>query len=206
MTWDAQGRLTKVVQGTREITYAYDAAKPQRLVSRTDGENHTSPTATTTRADHVGHGRRPDVRLHLRRHRQSHRVTMPNGKTHAYGYSATAAVTSYTPPGAGAQLTGYDDDHYQASTTLPGRGTTTFARKTDGRLTGVGDATWGYENATDRFTSATRGGKTEVVRYDGGLKTAVGEHTYVRATRCAAARCSSPARRSWTSATTATGW
>ncbi len=104
---------------------------------------------------------------------------MPNGKTHAYGYSETGAVTSYTPPGAGAQLTGYDDDHYPASTTLPGRGTTAFARKTDGRLTGVGDTTWGYDEL-DRplHVVDTRRRRPTAIDYDGGLKTAVGDHAY----------------------------
>ena len=39
-TWDAKGRLAKVTQGPRELTYGYDAAKPQRMVSRTDGLGH----------------------------------------------------------------------------------------------------------------------------------------------------------------------
>ena len=65
---------------------------------------------------------------------------MPNGKTHAYGYGATGAVTSLHAAGrrraADAATT---TTTTSPRSTLPGRGTTTFARKTDGRLTGVGD-------------------------------------------------------------------
>ena len=60
-----------------------------------------------------------------------------------------------------AQTRAYDDDHYPLSITLPGRGTTTLARKTDGRLTGVGEAVFGYADATTRITSATRGAKAD---------------------------------------------
>ena len=105
---------------------------------------------------------------------------MPNGKTHAYGSPPkTGAVTSYTPPGAGAQLTGL------RRRPLPGPHDAAGPRHDDVRRarptaasTGVGDSTWGYDSPTDRFTSATRGGKTTAIGYDGGLKTAVGEHAY----------------------------
>ena len=61
-----------------------------------------------------------------------------------------------------AQTRAYDDDHYPVSVTLPGRGTTTYARKTDGRLTGAGEAVFGYADATTRITlgHARRRGRT----------------------------------------------
>ena len=77
-----------------------------------------------------------------------------------------------------AQTQAYDDDHIRLSVTLPGRGTTTYARKTDGRQTGAGDAMFGYADATSRISSATRGAKTDAFGYDGSLKTTAAENTY----------------------------
>ena len=46
-TWDAKGRLAKVVQGTARGDLRLRRGKPQRLVSRTDAVGHTPPSATT---------------------------------------------------------------------------------------------------------------------------------------------------------------
>ena len=92
LSWDAEGRLTKVAQGTHEVTYTYDATRPQRLLTRTDGDNHTTtygydsvervtsvklPSNATYGFTYDDVGNRTGV-------------TMPNGKTHTYGFSPTA--------------------------------------------------------------------------------------------------------------------
>ena len=110
---------------------------------------------------------------------------MPNGKTHAYGYSPTGAPTPTRRRASARRRRATTTTTTRPRRTLPGRGTTTFARKTDGRLTGVGDTTWGYANPTDRFTLGHARRKTTAFRYDGGLKTAAGEYPTGTTTTCA---------------------
>ena len=74
LAWDPKGRLTKVVQGGREVTYAYDATRPQRLLTRTDGdEPHRHLRLRQRRARDLGQAaEQRHLRLHLRRRRQPH--------------------------------------------------------------------------------------------------------------------------------------
>ena len=184
-TWDAKGRLAKVVQGPREVTYGYDAAKPQRLVSRTDGLGHRT-TFGYDAAERVTSVTLPGGGTYgFEYDKAGNRtaIVMPNGARHAFAFSATGQAVGYTPPGGAQWTRAFDDDRSPASSTLPGRGATTLARKPDGRLTGAtaADGTasaFAYPagDGTGRFTQATRtlpGGRVDAtaIDYDGALVT-----------------------------------
>jgi RHS repeat-associated protein len=184
-TWDAKGRLAKVVQGTREVTYGYDAAKPQRLVSRTDGLGHAT-TFGYDAAERVTSMTMPGGGTYgLEYDKAGNRtaIVMPNGARHAFAFSGTGQATGYTPPGGPQWTRAFDGDRSPTGSTLPGRGATTLSRKPDGRLTGAtaADGTasaFAYPagDGTGRFTQATRtlpGGRVDAtaIDYDGALVT-----------------------------------
>ena len=144
LSWDTHGRLTKVVQGAREVTYGYDAAKPQRLADpHRRREPHRHLRLRQRRARDLGHAaeqRRPTA-SRTTTSATARASRCPTARRTRYGFSPTADFTSYTAPGvarADARATTTTDS--PGSTTLPGRGTTTLARKPDGRLTGAGEA------------------------------------------------------------------
>ena len=151
------------------------------MLTRTDGDNHTVtygydgvervtsvklPSGATYGFSYDDLGNRTGV-------------TMPNGKTHTYGFSPTSDHDLVHGARRGRDDAAATTTTTSASSiTLPGRGTTTLARKTDGRLTGVGDAVFGYADATGRISAATRGARADTFAYDGALVTAAGEYTY----------------------------
>jgi RHS repeat-associated protein len=184
-TWDAKGRLTKVVQGTRQVSYGYDAAKPQRLVSRTDGLGHTTSFGYDA-AERVTSVTMPGGGTYGFEYDKAGdrtAIVMPSGARHAFAFSGIGQATGYTPPGGPQWTRAFDDDRSPAGSTLPGRGATTLARKADGRLTGAtaADGTasaFAYPagDGTGRFTQTTRtlpGGRVDAttIDYDGALVT-----------------------------------
>jgi RHS repeat-associated protein len=184
-TWDAKGRLTKVTQGPSQVTYGYDPARPQRLVSRTDGLGRTTSFGYDA-AERVTSVTLPGGGTYGFEYDKAGdrtAIVMPGGARHAFAFSGIGQATGYTPPGGPQWTRAFDGDRSPTGSTLPGRGATTLARKPDGRLTGATAAdgtasTFAYPagDGTARFTQATRtlpGGRVDAttIDYDGALVT-----------------------------------
>ena len=92
LSWDAKGAPDQGRPGQRrEVTYTYDAAKPQRLLTRTDGDNHTV-TYGYDNVERVTSVKLPSNATYGFTYDDVGNrtgVTMPNGKTHTYGFSPT---------------------------------------------------------------------------------------------------------------------
>ncbi len=180
-TYDDLGRLTKVSQGDRGWTYAYD--EHDRLVKVTDPLERTVSFAydlagrmtKQVRAD----GREITVGYDANGKLTS--VTPPGRPAHAFGYTAVNLLGSYTAPtvGDGAATTeyGYDRDQALKLLTRPGGETVGFEYDGAGRIKAIalpGSESLGYAydpaNGNLKQVSGADGG-TLSYGYDGSLLT-----------------------------------
>ncbi len=173
--YDADGRVVKRKQGTREYTYtynaqgfndtmtdalsrvtsfAYDAAG--RMVSRTE------PGGRTVSMGYDGTG-------------SVTRITPPGRPAHDLTYTKQGVISSYTAPGAAAMTLGYDADDNLTSLDRPGAGDATLTYDSGARLQQMVEAGRGetvgydYEGPTGRRKRITAPGQAVDNTYDGSL-------------------------------------
>jgi RHS repeat-associated protein len=148
-SYDTQGRLATIAQGTRTTKLAYDSNGFLNSI--------TDPLTFTTNFTHDADGRLLTT-------------TSPDGRVITYTYDANGNVTSVTPPGKSAHdfsYTAVDLTSAYTPPTVSGTGATTYAYNADRDMTTVtrpdGEAiTFGYDSA-GRWSSATT--PTETVNY-----------------------------------------
>ena len=187
MVYDARGRLDEGrPRATRTRTYTYDAAKPFRLASRTDGMNRTvelrlrrrrartarssCPAAATYGFGYDDNGNRTSItmpngkvaRVRLRRRRRGHRLHATGRRRAGPAATTTTGCCPASPCPAAAARRRSDD---------------TAGRKTGiAYATGEGSSTFTLEDGTDLQTQATRTlpgrSDTEATGHDGVLDTA----------------------------------
>ena len=134
LAYDSSGRLSRVAQGDRSFTYAYDAqgqlasvtdATGAILAYSRDGFGRVSqelmPSGRSYRYAHDGFGRQLALQ-------------MPGGGAYATPYSAIGEPLGYSPPGGAAYSRSWDADSRILSSTLPGGRTTSAQYDAAGRL------------------------------------------------------------------------
>lgn len=183
LRWNARGRVDRVTQGTQQVTLAYDAAHPYRLLGRTDGENHAT-AFTYDAAERIKTVELPSGALYQYGYDAGGNRTslvMPNAHSHGYGFDALGRATSYTPAAGAAFGRAFDADGISTGFSLPGGGGETLQRQPSGRLSGASSPdgtasafTYAAGDATDRLATATRtlpGSRSDETRlgYDGPL-------------------------------------
>ncbi len=161
LTYDARGRVTDTVQGTRTEHLDYD--ERNRVIMKRDPlgketrytyddadrlETTTLPSGRRLEFGHDGNGNRTHVK-------------MPTGKVHALGNTHDDLVERYTPPGNGSYEWSYDADRALQQLKLPsGRTVTPAYDAANGRVTGEttpeAQTAFTYADATDRVDTITR--------------------------------------------------
>ncbi|MEO8133744.1 MAG: RHS repeat-associated core domain-containing protein, partial [Betaproteobacteria bacterium] len=115
-TYDSQGRLTQVSQGTQSWTYGYDVKG--RVNARTDAAGGSIGFAYDA-AD------------------RATQVTLPGGRTYGLGYDAGGNRTQVAMPGLGAHLLGYDPVNRDSSYAPPANNPYVTTYDADGRANKV---------------------------------------------------------------------
>lgn len=180
-SYDGQGFLSSVSQGSQVTTYGYDPLK--RLNSLTNANGQSTLFAYDV-ADRVNKLTLPSGRSYqfvydANGNRTS--ITMPNGVAHKLGYTVIDQNSDYAPPSNLPYAWQYSLDREWTSTILPGGRTVNAAYDTGGRPTGIvfPEASVGflYNDKTDRISSLVRtpaaGGAAQQIgfTYDGSLVT-----------------------------------
>jgi RHS repeat-associated protein len=161
LSYNAQGRISKIAQGTRTTAVTYDANGFLNSIS--------DPLKLASSFTHDADG-------HLLT------TTLPDGRVITYTYDANSNLTSVTPPGKTAHSLSYTAVNLLATYTPPavsGTGPTTYAYNLDRNLTTVTRPdseiiTYGYDSA-GRLSSITTPTETADYSYDattGNLSTA----------------------------------
>jgi RHS repeat-associated protein len=156
LSYDARGRLSTIVQGTRKTTFTYNAGG--FLASLTDPVGLTNSftydadghVLTRTLAD----GRVISFAYDSNGNLTS--VTPPGKSAHDFAYNAVNLSTSYTPPsltGTGSTTYSYNLDRDLTTITRPDAKTITFKYDTAGRLSSAVAPT----ETVDYIYSATTG-------------------------------------------------
>jgi RHS repeat-associated protein len=180
-TYDLQGRVTQVQQGTLAAIYGYDAKS--RVISRTDGTG-AQTLYTYDQADRLASVSMPSGRTYSFSYDANgnrSQITMPNSAVHLSAYSTIDLETSYTPPGNFPYQTAYDIDSATSSVTLPSARILTSSYDAGGRFTGVSypEAAvafqyFGVTNRPSLITRTTTGGSPTQqmgLTYDANLVT-----------------------------------
>jgi RHS repeat-associated protein len=181
LTYNADGSLAQVAQGTREVTYAYDARG--RVTER-----HNA--AGTTRygydaADRLVMVEQPGGRRYRFGSDASGRrtsLTLPSGAAHRFDYTAAGGLAGITPAtGGGSYGRAFAADGGLASITLPSGRSETLSRDGDGALSAIATAETTAAFTRDEagnvvgFDWTRAGGATQstAITRDGDLITAV---------------------------------
>ena len=151
-TYDTNGRLAKIMEGTRVNSFTYDANG--FLATSTD------PLSQTTSFTHDAAGR-------------LHTQTLPDGRVITYDYDANGNLTSVTPPGQPAHdysYTAVDEMSTYTPPSVPGTGATTYTYNLDRDLTKITrpdgqTIQFGYDNA-GRLSTTTMPTETITYGYD----------------------------------------
>ncbi|MGP0098286.1 MAG: RHS repeat domain-containing protein [Terriglobales bacterium] len=178
-TYNTQGRLSTMTQGTRKTTITYDA--DGRLAAITD------PLALTTSFgydadDHPTTTTLPDGRTITYTYDNDGNlasVTPPGKSAHDFAYTAVNLTSTYAPPtvpGTGSTTYAYDLDRDLTQITRPDGQTIKFGYDSAGRLASTTTPTetigYSYDPNTGNLTAASaNGGETLAYGYNGPLLT-----------------------------------
>jgi RHS repeat-associated protein len=177
--YDSRGRLSSLLQGTRNTTYTYDSngnlASATNPLGLTIGFTHdaTGNLLTATLAD----GRIITYTYDANGNLKS--VTPPGGSPHNYSYSAVNLATAYTPPsvaGAGATTYTFNADRDLTKITRPDGAIVTYKYDTAGRLSSVvtpaSTISYVYSATTGNISKASvSSGEAIAYAYNGPLPT-----------------------------------
>ena len=159
-TYDGQGRLSEVQQGSLALIYGYDTKN--RVVSRTDGTG-AQVLYSYDQADRLASVTLPSGRTYsfvYDANGNRTQITMPNSAVHLTGYSAVDLETGYTPPGNFPYVTAHDLDYSTSSVTLPSARVLSSSYDSGGRFSGVTSpeaaVTFQYADVTNRPSLITR--------------------------------------------------
>jgi RHS repeat-associated protein len=172
--YDAQGRVTSIVQGTQSWTYDYDAQ--HRAISRTDatGQSQLYTWDDANRLISLGFpdGESLDDVYDVGGNLVA--LIMPSGVMHTMGFTPRNFMESYTPPGGGTFTRSYDLDKDLVMRGLPsGRTIQNTFDATTGQWMGMSypeaSVAYAYHPDTVRLASVTRtpvAGTAQAVAYD----------------------------------------
>lgn len=177
-SYDAKGHLTKVQQGNRSVTYAYDSMN--RMTAFTDAVGDTF-RYTYNDADILKSITMPGGEIyHFTNDANGNTtgITMPSGAIHQLGYTAIDLEQSYTPPDNGSYLKTYALNRELTGMKLPDGREVFYEYDRSGRIIGTNygakDAlSYRYSDATNRVAgiNRTHDGIDYHYTYDGSLIT-----------------------------------
>ena len=171
--YDERGRLTSVVNNTRETVFAYDTQG--FLGSFTDSENHTT-LFTFDSVGRIVEVDRPDgssLGFNYDRNGNMTIITNPSNVDHIFDYNAVNHNSSYQTPLSGSYSYLYDRDRRLVKTIFPS-GNQINKIYADGRLTQIqtseGSIDFMYL-CNNNIDSITKGTEVITYGYDGKLVT-----------------------------------
>jgi RHS repeat-associated protein len=180
-TYDGQGRVTQVQQGTLGLIYGYDAKN--RVISRTDGTG-AQTLYTYDAADRLASTTLPSGRTYFFSYDANGnrtQIAMPNSAVHLTTYNTIDLETVYTPPGNSPYQTAYNLDAATNSVTLPSARVLSSSYDAGGRFTAmtypeaaVAFQYFGVTNRPSLITRTTTGGspvQQMALTYDANLVT-----------------------------------
>jgi RHS repeat-associated protein len=178
-SYDSQGHLATITQGTRTTSLTYDGNG--FLAGLTDPLSQTTTftrdaagrLVTSTLPDGRAVGYTSDANGNLTS------VAPPGTPAHAFTYTSVDLPASYTPPvvsGSGGTAYAYDADRNLTTITRPDGATIRLTYDSAGRLstevTPTATVTYTYSATTGNLTSESiQGGETLTYGYDGPLET-----------------------------------
>jgi RHS repeat-associated protein len=191
--YDARGRLTEIVQGTRTLRIGYDAlGRPETYADANGGVlrvTYDAADRVVAVTDRLG--KRYDLSRDAAGNLTG--LEMPSGAKHALDYTILDQLSGYAPPGAAGQTWSYDADRRLVRWRLPGGRIASPAYDSGGRRTAIAypEASVGvqYADVTARPASVTRTAgvavQTTSFTYSGPVVSAAvstgiaaGEHRY----------------------------
>jgi RHS repeat-associated protein len=185
VTYDGQGHVTSISQGGQSFTYAYDGAN--RVISRSDamGNRRTYAYDAADRLSQVTLPTGRSFQFGYDFNGNRTQITMPSGAAHTFTYTPVDLEASYTPPGNGSYVRGYNGDRALMRSALPSSRFVEPSYDPQRRITGVAypeaAVAFGYAtgDASERTSFITRTpvavgtGQNLSVTYDGPSETGV---------------------------------
>jgi RHS repeat-associated protein len=177
-SYDARGRLSSVVQGTRQTTFAYDANGFVASITSPLNLTHsfTNDAGGKILSETLEDGRVIGYTYDANGNLTS--ITPPGQPAHQYAYSPVNIVNSYTPPtvpGGGATTFTFSPDREITKTTRPDGQVINYNYDAAGRLSSLvassSTANYSYNATGDLSSIAITGGEAIGYSYNGNLPT-----------------------------------